>query len=229
MLFVIDLETTGLDPKTAGVWDLGAVAVHRGEIVSEFQTHVYPGRECLQTEHLDVVQRVSGVSPQELIWLLHQTAPSVPLARRQLLEWMLKLSGVKAYPNGDEWKLADGQERVPLALTSYNVGFDAKFLRSLPWSIEHGAHGMGCCEIAWAPCVMVAASDELGRKGLLPSNGRGGYRWPKLPLACQHYGVEFVETHRALSDARAAAQLAILLRIPGAVEAGSAPVAERVA
>ena len=41
----LDLETTGLNPKRDRIIEVGAVKVHKGEVVGEFQSLVNPGRE----------------------------------------------------------------------------------------------------------------------------------------------------------------------------------------
>jgi DNA polymerase-3 subunit epsilon len=40
---VVDLETTGGSPVEAGITEIGAVKVRRGEVIGEFQTLVHPG------------------------------------------------------------------------------------------------------------------------------------------------------------------------------------------
>ena len=75
-------------------------------------------------------------------------------------------------------------------VTSFNIAFD-----------KQGAEKMGM-ELQWASCIM-----ERAMKGM---NVR---RWPKLSVAAEHYGVAVVgEAHRAETDARTAAGIAIAIR-----------------
>lgn len=63
----VDLETTGLDPKTDKIIEIGAVKVKNGEITDRFQRFVNPGR--LLTEK---VKELTGISDKDLV-----NAPSV--------------------------------------------------------------------------------------------------------------------------------------------------------
>lgn len=63
----VDLETTGLDPKTDKIIEIGAVKVKNGEITDRFQSFVNPGR--LLTEK---VKELTGISDKDLV-----NAPSV--------------------------------------------------------------------------------------------------------------------------------------------------------
>lgn len=94
--------------------------------------------------------------------------------------------------------------------TSFNVDFDRAFCQR-----------MGLVDLRWASCVMVRASRILGPLGLLrdadPSHPR--YRpdlpwlFPKLSLVAEYFGVEVVGMpHRALTDARTAASVAVAIR-----------------
>ncbi len=57
----LDLETTGLDPKTDKIIEIGAVKVKNGEIVDTFQSFVNPGR--LLTEK---VIELTGICDEDL-------------------------------------------------------------------------------------------------------------------------------------------------------------------
>lgn len=86
-------------------------------------------------------------------------------------------------------------------MTSYNVGFDRPMVER-----------MGIVEGRWANCVMLAATDEMGKAGLTPYK-YGKYQWVKLEKAADFYGVELVQpAHRALSDARTAARVMVEIR-----------------
>ncbi len=92
-------------------------------------------------------------------------------------------------------------------VTSYNVAYDMdKFLYQEPWSLRG----------TFKPCfdIMIAAKDVCK----LPSEYYGReYRYPKLDYAYSHIvegdpaGIEGVQDHRALSDARMASYLMITM------------------
>lgn len=42
-LVIVDLETTGFSPDSAGITEIGAVKVRAGQVLDEFQTFVNPG------------------------------------------------------------------------------------------------------------------------------------------------------------------------------------------
>lgn len=202
LLFVVDLETTSLEPHAGGVWDLAVVAVRDGRVVDGFETLVWPGRECLQRRHLEVIQQVSGVLPgAALLMLVDQAVPGIPVAREALLRWMCAQAGALWQPSPEQRQDPE-RERVPLRMTSYNRPFDSAWLEALPWSLTYFVRALALAELEWAPCVMEAARREMGLE-----------RWPKLGLACAHFGIGQGGAHRALADARAAAELAIRLGI----------------
>ena len=57
----VDLETTGLDPKTDKIIEIGAVRIKNGEIADRFQSFVNPGR--LLSEK---VKELTGISDEDL-------------------------------------------------------------------------------------------------------------------------------------------------------------------
>jgi DNA polymerase III epsilon subunit-like protein len=221
MLFVIDLETSGLRPEAgAGVVELAAVCVKGGVITDRFSTYVWPGRECLQAEHRKVLAEVSGIDP---LTLLDLGVPDVITARDRLTSWLLGNAGVSRPKAAHEWselrlesEAAGKPPRTPLPLTTYNREFDLGFLERLPWQLSWYLRTQAPVEVVFAPCVMLAAVGAMGAAGVLERRRDGNWKWPRLPLAARHFGIEFSETHRALADAEAAARLAIALGVEGA-------------
>lgn len=235
---MLDTETGGLEPQNSGVWDLAAVAVQDGALVSEFETRVWPGREFLQAPQRDVMQRISGLTSDDILRLLDADVPDVSTARNRLMEWMAGLTSAKHVGEDVKGERCDwtgchggqmhgtvagfcagcrgsGYKDVPrtrFPITSYNLGFDSKFLEAVHWSLPFHVSALFHAQVEWAPCLMVATAEHLGPKLNLPKRD-GRYRWVKLAYACQHLDIPFEETHRALSDARAAARIAVKLGV----------------
>ncbi|MBQ5673879.1 MAG: ribonuclease H-like domain-containing protein [Lachnospiraceae bacterium] len=63
---VVDLETTGLDPKRDKIIEIGAIQVENGKIKRTFQTFVNPGRKLS-----DKVKELTGIRDEDL-----ENAPS---------------------------------------------------------------------------------------------------------------------------------------------------------
>ena len=63
----LDLETTGLDPKTDKIIEIGAVKVRNGKITDQFQSFVNPGRLLLPK-----IIELTGISDSDL-----KNAPSI--------------------------------------------------------------------------------------------------------------------------------------------------------
>ena len=57
----IDIETTGLDPKTDKIIEIGAIKVRNGQIEEEFESLVSPGR-CLE----EVIVQLTGINEEML-------------------------------------------------------------------------------------------------------------------------------------------------------------------
>ena len=57
----IDLETTGLQPKTDRMIEIGAVKVHNGEIIERFETLVNPQRKLEER-----ITMLTGIRQEEL-------------------------------------------------------------------------------------------------------------------------------------------------------------------
>lgn len=143
MLIVIDIETTGLDPKIACIWNVGAVAVRNGEIIEQFESLVQPFPDKFTPEHRGIVTKVSGMGPDGFTKLWDAPKPST-VARRLQTWWT---------------GLAVQHSEVPM-FTAFNAAFDSKFLCLSPWNIV---------EPLWTDCVMLRAGDAMdvrpGRDG----------------------------------------------------------------
>lgn len=75
---VIDLETTGLNPKTDKIIEVGAVRVRAGVVTEEFASLVNPGRKLE-----DRITELTGISDKEL-----ETAPYVEEVLPQLISFI---------------------------------------------------------------------------------------------------------------------------------------------
>lgn len=93
------------------------------------------------------------------------------------------------------WLATWGQEAT---LHAYNVEFDKRFLSKEPWLLRPET---------WGECIMLAASQMIGEAGGLPLFKGGKYKYAKLVDAAAFFGVGTVQAHRALPDARQAAQI----------------------
>jgi hypothetical protein len=214
LLFVVDTETTGLDPAEAGIVELAAVCLRDGQVSDRFSTLVWPGREFLREKHRQALAAHSQIDP---VRLLDEDVPVVVNARRLFLNWLCGNAGMNVPRDAAAWQAQASDafmDRTPLRLTSFNVAFDSKFLSCIRWELGFHCRALAPVEIEWAPCVMLAASQALGEAGKLPRNrDNTGWRWPSLARSCQEFEIPFTETHRALPDAEAAAALAVRLEV----------------
>lgn len=83
-------------------------------------------------------------------------------------------------------------------LFAYNREFDMWFLEKEPWRVS---------PIKWGECVMLAAMDAMAKVGKAELRRDGTPKWPSLAKAAVHFKVPQVGAHRALADARTAAQV----------------------
>lgn len=74
----IDLETTGLNPKTDKIIEIGAVKVIEGQIVDTFSTYVNPGRKLeeriveltgIQQTQVDAAPEIKEIMPELIAFL----------------------------------------------------------------------------------------------------------------------------------------------------------------
>jgi DNA polymerase III epsilon subunit-like protein len=188
-LFVLDLETTGLQPTDACIWEIAAVAVRDGEILGEFQSRVQPRLEHFTARHREIPKRISGLDDTALLWLL-DAAPAREVSQ-VFRKWVVDTSQTEIMGISGDW-----------SVTSYKASFEQSFLREYPWGLDS--------PIAWADCLKLRSFEAMKAANACPV-GQRDPRWPKLGEACAYFGVPFSETHSALNDARAAAGLYLAL------------------
>ena len=153
-LVVIDVETTGTDPKMSDLLEVAAVKIKGTKIVDRWSTLVNPGRPI-------VGHQMHGISDTDVAG-----APSPRAAAEQLL------------------KFVDGAPIV-----GHSVGFDLGFIEE--------ALGDG---FRFAPGSYL---DTL----VIAREGYPGAESYKLADLARFFGVELTQSHRALPDAEATANL----------------------
>lgn len=181
-LAILDCETTGIPGRDA--WaeaiELAAVIVDTDtgeEVAPPFERLIAPS---ILDERCDAALAVNGIMRDMLAGQL-----SAREVRVEFLAWA-------AAHNVD-------------AFTSYNVAFDRAILDI-----------MGLRFLSWAPCLMLGAMPAMAAAGKLRPRRRvdsttgieGQYLWPSLAACVEHFGIDVVgEAHRALTDARTAAEV----------------------
>ena len=84
-------------------------------------------------------------------------------------------------------------------LTSYNTHYDRIVLEVSGWIPK---------DWRWGKCIMMTASEWLGREGVVPwLSWKHEYKWASLTGAAHFFGVERRIAHRALDDAIMAAEI----------------------
>jgi DNA polymerase-3 subunit epsilon len=201
-LLVLDTETTGLDPSWARVIELAAVLLDTdGTEVAKFEALIKP--DILDNRAAGALA-VNHITPE----MLADAPPTAEVIER-FEAWCGFYSGPYA--------------------TSFNVGFDRRFVEAMPVT-----------SLRWAGCIMLRSMDAMGPAGALrPGRGRS-WLWPKLSHAAEFYGVTVEgDAHRALTDAApppgsrspsAAAGIAVAIRRRElAAAAGETPAARPAA
>lgn len=186
---VIDTETSGwaTDPE-ARVIELGAVYVDvRGVIMSEFSMVVRPDGGLPDKPSVDKALEVSGFSREDV-------EHGVP-ERKAMDAFAHWFANVECAPRAG-------------GMTAFNVGFDQPMLERSPYWALFAED--------WGPCIMLAAKAYLVGIGQPPLDKRGRRKGRvSLAEAAAHFGLEHEgRAHRALADARLAAQ--VLVRLLGA-------------
>jgi DNA polymerase III subunit epsilon len=165
-ILILDCETSGFDPRTCGIVEIGAVFVEGDRIADEsYSSLCWPGLSYLREDSHWKALTVSGINPALLL-----PAPETAEVLRDLFTWAMHTAG-------------------EVEVTSYNVKFDRAFIEA--------AYPQ---PVAWGECLMQRARSHLR----LPRN-------PSLARACQAFGIAREGEHRALADARSAAQVMLAM------------------
>lgn len=184
-IIVLDTETTGFPShRWAQVIEIGAVQLDGdGEVVGTFSSLVHGVLDARADKALEV----NGITREEVA-----SAPSAAVVIGGFLSW--------ARPD---------RPTTPVFVTSFNVDFDRPM-----------AERMGL-QLRWANCIMLRAMELMGPAGALrkadPTHPRFDparpFLWPSLAAAGEFFDVPVCEpAHRALSDARRAAGVAVAIQ-----------------
>lgn len=181
-LVVLDTETTGL-PSTPWARVVELAAVLLDPEGREVDTFATLVRPDVLDDRALPASRIHGITAEMLVDAM-ETAQVVADFR----DWL----------------------GAAIPVTSYNVGFDRVMVER-----------MGLTDLRWAHCVMLRSMELMGPAGVLrdadPSHPRyepgRPWLWPSLEQARTFFCVEPQEpAHRALSDARVAARVAVEVR-----------------
>ena len=164
---VVDVETTGTDPKMADLVEVAAVRVKGGKITDKWSTFVNPGRPI-------VGNQMHGITDKDV-----KGAPSPAEAARKALDFV-----------GDA------------PLVGHSVGFDIAFLE------EALGDGTRVQQGSYLDTLVIA------REGYPDLENY------KLATLANFFGVELKDSHRALPDAEATANLLIWFAndLPGRID-----------
>jgi DNA polymerase III epsilon subunit family exonuclease len=176
-LVVIDVETTGTDPKMADLVEVAAVKIKGTKVVDRWSTFVNPGRPI-------VGNQMHGITDKDV-----KGAPSPKEAADKLLDFV-----------GDA------------LVVGHNVGFDLGFVE------EAKGDGFRFQPGSYLDTLVIAREGYPGAESY------------KLPELARFFGVELTQSHRALPDAEATANLLLWFAndLPGRVSALRESIAEAV-
>ena len=174
---VVDVETTGTDPKMADLVEVAAVRVKGGKVVDTFSTLVNPGRPI-------VGNQMHGIKDADV-----KGKPSPAQAARKIVDFV-----------GDA------------PFVGHSVGFDIGFIE------EALGDGTRIAQGTYLDTFVIA------REGYPDLENY------KLGTLAAYFGVELSQSHRALPDAEATANLLIWFgnELPGRLDALSAGIADAV-
>ena len=167
-LVVIDVETTGTDPKMSDLVEVAAVKIKGTKIVDRWSTFVNPGRSI-------VGNQMHGITDKDV-----QGAPSPKEAADKLLAFV-----------GDA------------LIVGHNVGFDLGFIE------EARGEGFRFQTGSYLDTLVIAREGYPGAESY------------KLGDLARFFGVELSQSHRALPDAEATAELLLWFAndLPGRITA----------
>jgi len=176
-LVVIDVETTGTDPKMSDLVEVAAVKIKGTKIVDRWSTFVNPGRPI-------VGNQMHGITDKDV-----QGAPSPKEAVEKLFAFI-----------GDS------------LVVGHNVGFDIGFI-----------------EAAMGDGFRVRPESYLDTL-VIAREGYPGAESYKLGDLARFFGVELSQSHRALPDAEATAELLLWFAndLPGRISALRESIANAV-
>ncbi len=165
-LVVIDVETTGTDPKMSDLVEVAAVKIKGTKVVDRWSTFVNPGRSI-------VGNQMHGITDKDV-----QGAPSPREAADKLLAFV-----------GDA------------LIVGHNVGFDLGFIE------EARGEGFRFQPGSYLDTLVIAREGYPGAESY------------KLGDLARFFGVELSQSHRALPDAEATAELLLWFAndLPGRV------------
>ena len=160
---VVDVETTGRDPKVADLIEIGAVRVRKGEIVDRFSTFVSPARAIFGAQMHGITDADVANAPvaREAVEKFLAFAGETPLVGHNVgfdlgflaeaLGDPMKFVGAKTYDT-----LAIAREGYP-DLESYKLGDIARFLGV---TVETAHRGLADAETTAA--ILARFAEDLG-------------------------------------------------------------------
>ena len=185
-IIVVDTETTGLgsqDSREDAIVQIGAVAVVQGEMIDQFCSYSWPGEKFFIDGRADYALSINNLDIDML-----RSSPPDEIVAVKFQEWM--------------------KTHLPAKITAYNIAFDRPFLVQEPWNLRD------IPGLEWGECIMQYAAEYLGERGM---NRRhpyfGNWMWKKLGAAARSLNVDIANAHDALSDARAAADIMMRMKM----------------
>ncbi|HEX9044408.1 MAG TPA: polyribonucleotide nucleotidyltransferase [Candidatus Limnocylindrales bacterium] len=176
-LVVVDVETTGTDPKMADLVEIAAVKVAGGKVVDRWSTYVDPGRPILG-------HQMHGITDGDV-----KGAPSPQKAARAFLDFA-----------GDA------------TILGHSVGFDLGFIEAALGDGYRFPQGR------YLDTLVIAREAYPDLENY------------KLDTLIRIFGIERSESHRALPDAEATAELVTLFAadVPARIDALGGAIADAI-
>ena len=191
-IFVIDIETTGLNPFEDEVLEIGIVRIDKARNISgKFSSLVWPGEE---------------------VFSLPETARALAFKNRHKIDF-INAPSPEEVAKATMAFIGDWKDTL---ITSFNVQFERGFLRrkawqrigkGYPWSVSL----MDQCSNIMGPAGSPCCSWNEVRKA---------YNWPRLTEAAHYFGVSYDprSRHSALHDAEVSAGIYLKVFEHGGIE-----------